>query len=170
MECRPHWEFFFCFFFCTQQKRLHGVLGQKMGLHSILSCRLSFGLLCNISNFHWTHFNFFTPPPPPLFLKLFSFLNNFLVLFFKPPFFDLWSNQRGFGPKNTSRGAFNLLCQADLILACHTWFIILVNMIQSMIHNLIYDLIHDPICDLIWSDPDFVYATLDTINEVQFYH
>ena len=76
------------FFFGTQQKWLHGVLGQKMGLHSILSCRLSFGLLCNIPNFHWTHVNFFTPPPPPSsFLKLFSFVNNFLVLFFKPLFF-----------------------------------------------------------------------------------
>lgn len=60
------------------------------------------------------------PPPPTSFLKLFSFVNNFLVLFFKPLFFDLWSNQRGFGPKNTSSGAFTLLCQADLILARHT--------------------------------------------------
>ena len=107
------------FFFCTQQKWLHGVLGQKMGLHSILSRRLSFGLLCNIPNFHWTHVNFFSPPPTS-FLKLFSFVNNFLVLFFKPLFFYLWSNQRGFGPKNTSNGAFTLLCQADLILARHT--------------------------------------------------
>ena len=66
------------------------------------------------------HMLIFSPPPPTSFLKLFSFVNNFLVLFFKPLFFDLWSNQRGFGPKNTSSGAFTLLCQADLILARHT--------------------------------------------------
>ena len=168
MECRPHWEFFF-FFLVHSKSDYMEFWGKKWACtpfchaDSLLACYAT-------SQIFIEHILIFSPPPPPLFLKLFSFVNNFLVLFFKPPFFDLWSNQRGFGPKNTSRGAFNLLCQADLILACHTWFLILVNMIQSMIHNLIYDLIHDPICDLIWSDPDFVYATLDTINEVQFYH
>lgn len=75
------------FFFCTQQKWLHGVLGQKMGLHSILSCRLSFGFLCNIPNFHWTHVNFFTPPPPHFFFKTLFFCKQFPCFIFQTSFF-----------------------------------------------------------------------------------
>ena len=76
------------FFFCTQQKWLYGVLGQKMGLHSILSRRLSFGWLCNIPNFHWTHVNFFTPPPHFFFKTLF-FCKQFPCFIFQTSFF--WS-------------------------------------------------------------------------------
>ena len=108
------------FFFCTQQKWLHGVLGKQWACtpfchaDSLLACYAT-------SQIFIEHMLIFSlPPPPSSFLKLFSFVNNFLVLFFKPLFFDLWSNQRGFGPKNTSSGAFTLWCQADLILARHT--------------------------------------------------
>ena len=115
--CRPHWEFFF---FVHSKSDYMEFWGKKWACTPF--CHAD-SLLASYatSQIFIEHMLIFSPPPPPTsFLKLFSFVNNFLVLFFKPLFFDLWSNQRGFGPKNTSSGAFTLLCQADLILARHT--------------------------------------------------
>lgn len=72
------------FFFCTQQKWLHGVLGQKMGLHSILSCRLSFGFLCKKLMLMQHH-----PPPPHFFFKTLFFCKQFPCFIFQTSFF--WS-------------------------------------------------------------------------------
>ena len=115
--CRPHWEFFF---FVHSKSDYMEFWGKKWACTPF--CHAD-SLLASYatSQIFIEHMLILSPPPPPTsFLKLFSFVNNFLVLFFKPLFFDLWSNQRGFGPKNTSSGAFTLLCQADLILARHT--------------------------------------------------
>lgn len=166
MECRPHWEFFF--FFVHNKSDYMEFWGKKWACTPF--CHADSLLACYATSQIFIEHMLIFSAPPYFFFKTLFFCKQFPCFIFQTSFFWSVIQSKRFWTKNTSRGAFNLLCQADLILACHTWFLILVNMIQSMIHNLIYDLIHDPICDLIWSDPDFVYATLDTINEVQFYH
>ena len=48
----------------------------QMGLGSIMSRKLYFGLLSSISNISWKSSNFFTPPSPPLYFIFFLFLSR----------------------------------------------------------------------------------------------
>ena len=77
-----------------------------MGLRLIVSRRLYFGLLYNISNFHGKYFDLFhTPPPPPFFKTLYHLVSDLIVLFFKGFFFAKRDPIREvFGQKKLSVG------------------------------------------------------------------
>ena len=111
-------------------KWLHGVLGQT-GLRLIVSRRLYFGLLYNISNFHGKYFDLFHTPP--FYLNSLLFGKWFDCFIFQRVFFcETWSDPWGFWAEKTFSGACAQLCHAEF-LACHTKFIILFYMIRSMI-------------------------------------
>ena len=117
----------------------------QMGLRSIMSRKLYFGLLSSISNFHGNHLIFSRPPPFFLFCKRFDCFNFFFI---RDPIREV------FVLKKKSSGACARLYHADFILACHAQFLILLNMIRSMICVPIPDPVRDPIR----SDLDFLGA------------
>lgn len=84
MECRPHWEFFFLVHSKSDYMEFWGkkwACTPFCHADSLLACYAT-------SQIFIEHMLIFSlPPPPSSFLKLFSFVNNFLVLFFKPLFF-----------------------------------------------------------------------------------
>ena len=133
-----------------------------MDWHFIMSRRLYFGLLRNISNIHWKYFNFFTSP---FFFNSLLFCKRFDCVFSKLFFFpDRDPMRQVFGEKKTFSGASVQLCHADLILACHAKVLISFDRIRCMIRDPIRhpigDPVPDPICDSTRSDPDFVDAEL----------
>ena len=70
----------------SRERDYIGVVGQKnfqMDWHFIMSRRLYFGLLRNISNIHWKYFNFFTSP----FFLTHYFVNDLIVYFQNYSFF-----------------------------------------------------------------------------------
>ena len=78
----------------------------QMGLGSIMSRKLYFGLLSSISNFHGNHLIFSHPPPPPFFLfckrfGCFNFRNSFFFFFIRDPIrevFVLKKKKNSVGP------------------------------------------------------------------------
>ena len=126
-------------------KWLHGVLGQ-MGLRLIVSRRLYFGLLYNISNFHGKYFDLFHTPP--FYLNSLLFGKRFDCFIFQRVFFfffcETWSDPWGFwAEKNFQWGLRSIMSRG------------LFGLSHKISNFILHDPIHDPLfrSDLVLSTP-----------------
>ena len=122
-----------------------------MGVRSTTSHKLYFGLLSSISNFHWNHFNFFTP----------LFLNSLLFC----TWFDCFNFRSSpFLIRDPIRGVFVLQKKFQWglrsIMSRRLYFGLSRTISNFIWHDPIHDLGSDPdpVRDSIRSDPDFLGA------------
>ena len=91
----------------------------QMGLGSIMSRKLYFGLLSSISNFHGNHLIFSHPPPPLFFyfvnVLVVSILETLFFFFIRDPIREVFVLKK----KKKLSGACARLYYADFILTCN---------------------------------------------------